>query len=245
MPLFFIDPTQLIDNKVLIKGEDFHHLRHVLRLQKGDYLQISDGREHLYSAEIEQIGSHEAKAVIIAPLSQKSYRELKIVVGQALPKGQKMDLIVEKGTELGANAFVPLITDRVISKNGTAIAEAKLQRWRRIALEASKQSKRLTVPEVYAPMTLTVFCDCFYQIPCKLILWERASQGFKGWLSAISPPGEVVIIIGPEGGFSPQEISFAEQSGFSSLFLGGRILRTETVALVFLSLLQFMWGDLG
>lgn len=246
MSLFFIDPAQINDNRVIIGGKDFHHLHHVLKLKKGDYLQVADGEKFLYQARIEHIGLHEAQALILEPLGKMMGNNLNIIVGQALPKGQKMDLIVQKGTELGVSVFVPLLTERVIGKTSASTGTRKIERWGRIALEASKQCKRLTVPKIHAPLDLSEFCQAFHQVSYKIILWEKATQRLKASLSTEEPsPHEVAIATGPEGGFTTQEVTLAEGAGFKPLFLGERILRTETASLVLVSILQFLWGDIG
>lgn len=243
--MFFINPAQIINNRILIKGKDFHHLHNVLRLKKGDYLQLADGEEILYLARIEHISLREAQVLIVEILGKKKIGNLNIIVGQAVPKGQKMDFIVEKGTELGVSAFVPLLTEHIIPKTGTAPLVRKLQRWERIAQEASKQCRRLTIPKIYSPMDLSEFCRSFHKVPCKIILWEKASQGLKksGFINNSSQ--ETAILVGPEGGFSPQEVDLAQEFGFAPILLGERTLRTETASLVILSILQFLWGDLG
>jgi 16S rRNA (uracil1498-N3)-methyltransferase len=171
---------------------------------------------------------------------------ISITVGQGLPKLDKFEWVIQKTTELGAAAIVPLMTVRAVPQPGAAHLPAKLARWQKLAREACKQSGRATVPHVHPLTSLQTFFTAFQRSDLKLVFWEgEKTRRLRSVLEASTPVSSAAIVIGPEGGLTPEEVAQGEISGFVAVRLGERILRTETASVVAVALLQHHFGDLG
>jgi 16S rRNA (uracil1498-N3)-methyltransferase len=169
----------------------------------------------------------------------------RITLYQGIPKGEKLELILQKCTELGVAEIVPFIAARSVSRPSSERLKEKLERWRRIAMEAARQSKRVTVPEINFAPDMAELCQ-HADHDVKLLLWEEErSLSLKQILGELGHPERVAVVIGPEGGLSSEEVAIALKFGFRSITLGKRIVRTETAGLAIVAILQFLWGDLG
>jgi 16S rRNA (uracil1498-N3)-methyltransferase len=169
----------------------------------------------------------------------------KITLYQGIPKGDKLDLILQKCTELGATEIIPFIAARSVARVPEARIQERVERWRRIVLEAARQSNRFSVPEVFFAGDLANVLQ-LAKHSVKLLLWEEEQVGaLRKTLAGFSSPLSIAVIVGPEGGLTVEEVESAGRCGFIPVSLGKRILRTETAALVVLSILQFYWGDIG
>jgi 16S rRNA (uracil1498-N3)-methyltransferase len=167
-------------------------------------------------------------------------------LGQALAKGDKMDLIVEKATELGVRRIVPFLSSYTVPKPDKQQMERRQARWSKISLSAAKQSGRTQIPEILGLCDFEALLREPWHCDLKLLLWEKESVCGLAEIRGERPElKSVLLAIGPEGGFSSEEAAKAKEHGFRSIRLGKRILRTETAALAALSLVQFLWGDLG
>lgn len=253
-PLFWVafDPEALASGRVMITGPDVRHIRKALRLAPGDLVRVSNERGQRYLARIEGFGEGGGVAVaLLEKLEEQPEMAVRIVLGQGLPKGDKMDFIVQKSTELGVATLVPLLTQRSILRSLTPDrGSGKVARWRRIALEAAKQSQRPDLPHVSEILDLPSFCGVYRGADLKLILWEeerdrRLREALGEELRERKPPVEIVALAGPEGGFAPEEMKEAARWGFESVSLGPRILRAETAPLALLTLLLYHLGELG
>ncbi|MBV8689679.1 MAG: 16S rRNA (uracil(1498)-N(3))-methyltransferase [Candidatus Eremiobacteraeota bacterium] len=220
-----------------IEGGDARKLITVLRRRTGDRIEVIDSTVERFVATIEIVNRS-----IVAMLSEKlpTQREsssFTVTVAQAMPKGQKMDFVVEKLTELGVFAIVPFYCERTIPQ-----ASRREARWQRLAETAAKQSGRSSVPVVESPLDFESLIERFAGFDCVLFLWELAEQGpLRETLPAlISAAKSILLIVGPEGGFSSAEAAAAEESGAHLLSLGTRIVRTETAALVMLAILNYL-----
>lgn len=246
MARFFVLKENIREGRAAVAGAELEHMRRVLRLAPGDGVVLfdDDGFEH----EGKIRGYTGAAAEIAIEKSYRPEREspLAITLAQALGKGDKLDLIVEKATELGVAAIAPFICRRTVPKLDSDAAKRRGERWRRIALGAAKQSGRTRVPEIHE---LIDFSDLVARpSPCelKILFWENEQgRGLARLLEAQPRLKSLLIVIGPEGGFTPEEVAQAVENGFQSVGLGRRILRTETAAIAALALVQFLWGDLG
>jgi 16S rRNA (uracil1498-N3)-methyltransferase len=171
---------------------------------------------------------------------------LEITLALGLTKGEKMDLVVEKATELGVHAFVPFVSSYTVPRLDERKIEKRNQRWQRIAVSAAKQSGRARIPKI---LPLCEFRELVRQPwieTLKLLFWEREAQQTLKELHACEPGVEkILLVVGPEGGFSVEEAARAHEAGFQWVGLGRRILRAETAAIAATSLVQFLWGDLG
>lgn len=246
MRRFFVQPELLRCSCGTLSGELSRHIATVLRLKTGEGLLLADGCGHEAVATIKAI-EKDGIVVALQPVYSVAADEgtLPIVLCQGLPKGEKMDLILQKATELGVSRIVSFNAERsVVRLDGERLSKRVL-RWEKIVQEAARQSQRGSVPSVG-------FYGDYQELltgetgALKLLLWEaEKEQGLRGFIETCEKPESVSIIIGPEGGLSAAEADQAEKAGYIPVSLGSRILRTETAGLAAVSILQYVWGDLG
>jgi 16S rRNA (uracil1498-N3)-methyltransferase len=246
MRRFLAPGADLSGDSLTIDGDLYGHLVRVLRLASGDSFILADGRGNRVEAEMGTV--HRGSAVALVrrrlPVQDVAIGGPAITIYHALPKGDKLDLIIEKGTELGAAAFVVFIGERSVARPDRTRIEGRLERWRRIALEAARQCGRSDVPGVVVADSLKEALNSSHQ-EVKLILWEEERAATLGPILREPPPASVGIVIGPEGGLSGEEVAAAQAAGYRSVSLGPRILRTETAGFAVLAILQASWGDMG
>ena len=240
---FFADSSAIGEKEIIIRGSDLNHMKNVLRLQIGEQICIheeSTGKE--YRCEI--AGYEKDVAQLHIMWVEEANRELpsKIYLFQGLPKGDKMELIIQKAVELGVYEIIPVATKRAVVKLDAKKAEAKQKRWQSIAESAAKQSKRSYIPQVGPVMSLKEAFSYIEEqkfdlrmIPYEL---EKGMDGTKTVLEALAPGQQVAVFIGPEGGFDEEEIQLALKMGVKPVSLGKRILRTETAGPAILALLM-------
>lgn len=247
MHKFFVEKNNITDDKAYIVGDDVKHIYKVLRLQEGEKVSINncDGEEFL--GTIDKVDKKEVVVSLIEKLDINNESPLEVCLFQGVPKSSKMDLIVQKVTELGVKEVTPIITERVIVKND--IGEyRKLDRWIRIALEACKQSKRSIIPNINPPMEFEQLLIKLKEFDLVLVPYENEEgYGIKKVVEDIdkSKIKKIAIIVGPEGGFEEREIEVLKNIGAYIITLGPRILRTETAGFVCTSLIMYELGDLG
>lgn len=246
MPRFFVSPEQVRKGRVTITGPDIVHIMKVLRLGPGDTLTVLDGRGKIYEAVIEQAG----KEAVICAVTSESYAggasPVRITLVQGLPKGDKMDLIVQKATELGVYRLIPLVCDRSVVKLEGDKPQRRIERWQRIAREAAKQCRRPDVPEILPPADWEEVLSGIHVNTAALIPWEEENlESLKKVLGEKESREDFYVFIGPEGGFTPAEVDLARSHGIRPVTLGPRILRTETAGLAVLAIIQYQFGDLG
>lgn len=246
MPRFFVSPEQVKDDYIIITGPDVNHIARVLRLGAGDCLTVLDGRGTLYEAVIKRAGKDEVLCAIEKRSKVKSTPSLRLTLVQGIPKGDKMDLIVQKGAELGVSRVIPLISQRVVVKLEGDKSGKKRERWQRIALEAAKQCRRPDVPEVAEPAGWDRVLANLPGEVLALMPWEEENAlSLREVLMGNTPQEDVFVFIGPEGGFTADEVEQARARGVRPVTLGPRILRTETAGLAVLTMILYQWGDLG
>lgn len=246
MHRFFVGRGQFTPPQITISGSDVAHIRKVLRLKPGDRIEVVDEEGGLYAVQLEQVEVDRVRGEVIGKIPTAAPQGLAITIAQAVPKGDKMDWIVQKATELGVSRIVPLLSERVIVRLNPALEARRVARWQKLALEAAKQCKRLSVPQISRFLSLDVFCQEREAQDLGLILWEgETATRLRSVLAEAKRGGNLSVIIGPEGGFSDSEVETARSRGFRPVTLGSRILRTETVALSVLSVLQYELGDFG
>lgn len=243
MQRFFVEPYQIQEeeHRIILTGSDVNHMKNVLRMRIGEDVWISDGKEKEYHCTIESF--EEENAVLHILYAQEPQYELpsRIYLFQGLPKGDKMELIIQKAVELGAYAIVPVETRRCIVKLDEKKALKKTARWQQIAESAAKQSKRILIPQVKQVMGWRDALALAKELDVLLIPYELA-KGIKETreiLSNIKLGQSVGIFIGPEGGFEEDEVQAAMEAGAKPVTLGKRILRTETAGMTMLSILMF------
>jgi 16S rRNA (uracil1498-N3)-methyltransferase len=242
MARFFLEEGLAPGRRIELHGSDAAHISRSLRMRPGEILELVSGGE-VFRGQLEAIGEGSVTVLVQGRLSEDSESPLEIHLYQALPKGDKLELIVQKCTELGVSSITPLLTERVIVRLKPQQVASRLSRWQTIAKEAAKQSRRSRIPLVNPPLELGA-------IPpraagtLRLVAWEEGSTPL-GKLLPATPPRQVEILIGPEGGLSATEVEQLGRQGFLPVSLGPRILRTETAPLALLAILQFTLGDLG
>jgi 16S rRNA (uracil1498-N3)-methyltransferase len=240
---FFVEGVHAEGERVAFAADDARKLATVLRKRSGDRVQVVDSGGVAYGATL-QIDGHAVSATLDERIARPSTESrLAITIAQAVPKGQKMDLVVEKATELGAAAIVPVRSLRVI---GAETSAAKVERWRRIARAAAQQSGRVRIPEVADVHDWDALLASFPRYDRIYLPWELAEPSplrevFDVELADVR---SVLVVIGPEGGFGADEVERARSAGARAISLGARILRTETAALVILSAARYATGEL-
>ncbi|WP_024615113.1 16S rRNA (uracil(1498)-N(3))-methyltransferase [Clostridium sp. Ade.TY] len=246
MHKFFTPSDYVFGDYAKIIGDDVKHIYKVLRLSEGEEVVLNDCAGSEYLAKINEITKSEVTLDIVKKLNLNNESNVEIVLFQGMPKAQKMDLIVQKGTELGITKFVPLITERVDVKLKGDFK--KLDRLNRIALEACKQSKRSIIPNVLEPMKFNDLLKEIKEFDLLIVPYENKEDfGIKSLMNEIDKNSikRVGIVVGPEGGFEEEEIEILKREGAYIITLGKRILRTETAGFVATSLIQYELGDLG
>lgn len=236
------------EGKILLSGADYNHIHNVLRMRPGEKLLISSGDNFDYLCEISGYDSEEADGpTVVCQILKTDVRTnelpIHVTLYQGLPKGDKMDLIVQKCIELGVERIVPVAMRRSVMKLTPQKAEAKVKRWNGIAEAAAQQSKRSRIPEVSSVMTYQDAAKEAAESTLFLLPYESA-EGMKRTrevLGGLRSGDSVSIFIGPEGGFSPEEIELAETLHAQIVTLGRRILRTETAGMMILSILTYLY----
>jgi 16S rRNA (uracil1498-N3)-methyltransferase len=214
------------------------HIAAALRMKPGETLVLCDGKGTEYAATISQIG----RAELVAEIVNEAKREMpypRVTLGQGLPKSDKMDWIVQKATELGVSNILPLATERTIVK--IKDEEKRINRWQKIAREAAMQSNRMDIPDIGQIVSFKEFLRSLTPDPRTLLLlpWEEGTEPIKNVLRQNAEVKNILILIGPEGGFSVAEADMAKSKGFHLVSLGPNILRTETAAIAVLSMIGY------
>lgn len=240
MRRFYAPRSRFSGHTIVLDGDESRHLRDVLRLKSGDEINVFDGECREFSCRIDLVGKKEVTLHLnreVPPTSPES--GLDLTLAAAVLKGEKFDLVVQKAVELGVVTFVPLQTKRgdVRIKD----AEKKLERWRKIALEAAKQSGRARLMEIPGTFDLPAFLDN-YRGPGNLVMFsERGGDNF----ASIKPAKKITALIGPEGGWDDSEIEAAGKKGCTIVTFRGRVLRAETAAISIAAILQHRFGDMS
>jgi 16S rRNA (uracil1498-N3)-methyltransferase len=242
MRRFFVPPESLCQDTVVLSGETLHHLAVVLRLVPGDEILLLDGSGTFCHCRIATLGKGDGRAEVVRRW-QEEETALPIHLLQGLPKSDKLELVLQKGTELGIGLFSPLHTERSVPRLTASREDQRRQRWQKIIREAARQCLRSRLP---ALMPLRSLKDGLEQCDeeLRLMLWEEESRPLADVLPA-TPPRNTAILVGPEGGFSPAEAAAARRAGFLPVRVGPRIMRSETAGFAVAAILQYRYGDLG
>lgn len=240
MPKFFATKERIKDNEIILDEESSKHLIKVLRYKVGDKIDVCDGENTDYHCVIAS-SDNEIKLNIESSEKSKSEFPFEVILYQGIAKGEKMDNIIQKATELGVTKIVPVSTKNTVVKlDGKE--DKKIARWQKISLEAAKQSERGMIPTVESPMS---FKEAIKKASesCSMICYGREDNYTLKNFFEDNKVGEtttsISFFIGPEGGFDPKEIEDAKALGIEPISLGDRILRTETASIAFLSMLQY------
>lgn len=218
------------------------HVSKVLRMKVGAQLVVFDGAGGEYSAELAEIERKTVSVRVGDGRDGDRESPLRIVLLQSLARGEKMDWVVQKATELGVACIIPVATERSVVQLDAERAAKRVEHWRAVAIGACEQSGRNRVPDITAPMSLQAACESQASLDLRVQFHPEANTNLGGMPSA---PRSVALLIGPEGGLDAVEAAEAERLGFAPLRFGPRVLRTETAAIAGITALQLRWGDLG
>jgi 16S rRNA (uracil1498-N3)-methyltransferase len=284
MQRYFIATEQFGSGTLTIDGDDAHHLSRVMRAVPGDKVICCDGKGRSVLAAVTLVGKDEVTAEIVEELAETNEAALDVWIAQSLPKGDKLETVIQKCTEVGAAGFLPFLSERTIVQYDAKKEEKRRSRWQKIAKEAAEQAHRSLIPEVTAPLSWKELLRQAGEADLALICYEledgmhlrslltreagrielsggtcvpvtEVKQGEQGIqreqesqahpTSAPTPKPRILVIVGPEGGFSEREIAEATSAGCLASGLGRRILRTETAGLVALACILYEYGEMG
>jgi 16S rRNA (uracil1498-N3)-methyltransferase len=239
---FFAPPERWEQGRVVLDREESHHLGRVLRLAPGARVMVCDGRGRAAAAVVQSIGSEGAVLGLEEEVFAPAESPLEVTLGLALAKGEAVEQVVRQATEMGVQLFIPFVSTNS-EKVAPERAERRFARWQRQAREGLKSCQRLYLPEILPVQDFSAILPGPEDI--KILCYEEERGG--GLVSCLrrSRPAGVRILIGPEGGFTPEEVGQAQEAGYQVVSLGPRRLRVETAALTSVAILQYAWGDLG
>ena len=248
MPKFFVRDNQINDEEVIIIGEDVNHIANVLRVKIDSQIQVCnvDSAQN-YMVKISSFEKDKIICQIVEKIESEAESDTDITIFQGIPKSDKMELIIQKSTELGVKSIVPVEMERCVSKISGKDERKKIERWQKISEVAAKQSGRDIIPEVTNVIKIKQLCECIDNYDLLLVPYEKADgYSFKDSIEKVKSLGKsdlkIGIVIGPEGGFEPSEIEQLQEAGAEIVTLGKRILRTETVALAMSSVIMYELG---
>jgi 16S rRNA (uracil1498-N3)-methyltransferase len=245
MARFFVPKKNLRDTHGVIDGQELAHLKRVLRLVPGDRITVFDDSGWEHEAVIRELSADRGELEIIRSYEAGRESPLQITLAVGLTKGEKMDFVVEKATELGVQAIAPFISVFSVPKWDARKIDARSARWQKIALSASKQCGRTRVPDILPLCEFQTLVKRGSAETLKLLFWENERhQSLHRAHEKFARAESVLVAIGPEGGFDAQEAELAKSHDFQPVYMGKRILRAETAALAAITLVQFVWGDL-
>ena len=235
---FYLD-APLAEGECLLTDNLAHYVGRVLRLAPGAPVQIFNGSGQEWPGQVLEVSKREVRVTLQAPLPGLPESALKVHLGQAMSRGERMDWAIQKAVEMGVSEITPLFTERCEVKLQGERADKRQAHWQQIAISACEQCGRSIVPVVHSPVALETWLG---RLTCdlKLVLHHRTEQE----LAHLQRPDRLGLLIGPEGGLSVDEITQAEKAGFKSARFGPRVLRTETAPVVALTMAQHLWGDL-
>lgn len=244
MQRYFLNNNQFQSDCATVTGDDAHHISRVMRMESGDQLIVCNEDKVCHFATIKQIDGQKIEVTLDSVIEAQTELPIEVTIAQGLPKGDKFEWVIQKATECGANEFIPLNMERSVVKLDAKKASKKVERWNKIAKEASEQSHRQLVPTVTDVQTFKQLLDQAQNYDVCLFAYEEtAKQGqlaqLKQSLSEIQANAKMLVVVGPEGGISEKEEALLLQSGFKPCALGPRILRTETAPIYILSAISY------
>jgi 16S rRNA (uracil1498-N3)-methyltransferase len=246
MPAFFVVKDNIRNNCAVIEGDEAKHIAQVLRMKINHPITLFDRDGTIYSGIIISTGHKQIQVRVVDKNIPADYGSGKIIIGQALPKAKKMDLIIQKSTELGVTGIMPFYCSRSIPRYDQRKAEERVRHWQNISIAAVKQSGIRKVPTIHRMVSFQEIVTTDFHGFLKLICWEEEHKLTLGTaLRETKPLQDIIFLIGPEGGFTKDEADFAQTNGFVSVSLGKPLLRTETVSITVLTIIRYEMGAFG
>lgn len=246
MRYFFIDPYATGDPVVTISGSEAHHIKTVLRLKPGDGLKLFDGTGYEYDGTIVSVSAKAVAVEIQQRIKAADSSGARIVVAQAFLKEKKMDDLVRKLCELGVSSWIPFFSQRSIPRPDAKRLAGRAERWKRIVTEAVKQCRRIDTPRINEALSFEDVLKLGDSCDARIVFWENETRPLTaGLIEENKPIKKLMVMLGPEGGFTDQEIEQAQNHGFLSAGLGRRVLRAETATIAAVTLAQYIFGDMG
>ena len=245
MRRFTVTPERIAQGRVAFDRDESRHLVHVLRLRPGDTVIASDGAGHDYTVRLETLGET-ATGTVLEVAAREAESPLAVTLLQGVPKGDRMERIVRAATELGVARVCPVLAERTVVRLDAARWRERARRWQRVALEATKQSRRAVIPAVDLPRPLAEWLTDLVPSELGLCVWEGSAPSMATVLEPRERvPRSALLLVGPEGGLAQTEVDAARAQGMAVVSLGPRTLRTETAGPAVLAILQARWGDMG
>jgi 16S rRNA (uracil1498-N3)-methyltransferase len=237
----YVDADLAVGQSLALPEDAFRHWVQVLRARLGERVLLFNGRGGEYTATLKELNRRDATVLVESFAEVDRESALQLMLAQAVSKGDRMDYTLQKAVELGVSAIQPLISERSVVKLDAERWDKKIEHWQGVVIAACEQSGRTRVPTLLPVLKLQAWLDQPLEIGLKLTLAPTAKAAFRD----IPRQTSACLLVGPEGGLSDAEIAASEKSGFSSVRLGPRVLRTETAGVAALSAMQALWGDLG
>ena len=247
MRRFFVDKIRTKDETCTITGAEARHMKTVLRMDRGDRLILMDSSGSRFQGIIESAGSRGVRVRLEKSLPKPPPSPVEIILCQALIKSRPMDYMIQKTSELGVDLILPFISERTVVRLDKDRVDKKMTHWREIAHNSAKQSNRRNPVEIKSVCSFKdLIAKLEGQEALKVVLWEEEEErDLRGLFEEYSRVKRFIGIVGPEGGFGQAEITAARGAGFTPVWFGNRILRSETAAITMVSVVQYEWGDLS
>jgi 16S rRNA (uracil1498-N3)-methyltransferase len=246
MPVFFVSPERIVPPAISITGDLLIHLRDSLRITIGETVLFGDGASRRYRTEITEVSKRAITGRILDTVQEPPRSTPQLILGQSLLKGEKMDWVIQKAVELGVDELVPVESRHSVVQLRADRIDSQIARWQRIALEAAQQSEQWRLPTITPPQSLaTLLKSCATGTATLMLAERRDGKSLQTIKLPQDMTGSVLMLIGPEGGWSKEEMRIAEQAGIEQVTLGPHILRAETAAIATISILQSRLGKLG
>lgn len=244
---FFLPPEDFQHRTVNLKADLVQHLK-AARLKTGDIFVLSDGAGRAFYARLDYFSSKNAGASLLDEVQEKVEPTLNVTLFVGVSKGEKMDRVIRQSVELGVKKIVPVLTERTVVRLNSEKGEQKARRWQKIAVSAASQSRRSFIPLIHSPLSFDEMSQALKKEKIVIVSWEEEKE--RGLLCLAQQieknPGSICIFTGPEGGISPEEMERLKNiQAVYPVSLGPRILRAETAPLALLSIVMYLWGDLG
>ena len=238
---FFVEEDAIGNDYITITGEDFNHIKNVLRMKVGTEIRVSNKEDVDYLCHIHEITDQEVIAKIDDIDREGTELPTKVFLFQGLPKGDKMETVIQKNVELSVHRVIPVAMKRCVVKLDAKKAKSKVERWQKISESAAKQSKRMIIPEIAELMDYKSAVKFAASMDMFLLPYENAKgmAETKRLIEQIKPGQSVAVFIGPEGGFEDEEVELAKSAGANVISLGKRILRTETAGMALMAALMY------